>query len=35
MSPPDGDFSEEALVEKPAIELFHELGWDSSEIAAQ
>ena len=29
MSPPDGDFSEEALVEKPAIELFHELGWET------
>src|SRR2546422_3385276 len=29
MSPPDGDFSEETLVEKPAIELFHELGWET------
>jgi len=29
VSPSDGDFSEEELVEKPAIELFHELGWET------
>src|SRR3989442_11101198 len=29
MSPPNGDFSEEELVEKPAIELFGRLGWET------
>ncbi len=29
MSPPDGGFSEDELVEKPAIELFSVLGWET------
>src|SRR5437660_7464810 len=29
MSPPDGGFSEDELVEKPAIDLFRVLGWET------